>query len=129
MSFAETHRYGDVTAKRRHSPGTPLSSCAPPSSKPSPDPMTRSRSVLDTSTSFGADLTIGDPDLGTPVDQLGRQRSADAGRAAGNECNLPPTRSMPLRKDNRSPSQVTRDSGGWVAKMRLVGNLPTSGRV
>ena len=36
-----------------------------------------------------ADLTIGDPDLGTPVDQLGRQRSADAGRAAGNECNLP----------------------------------------
>jgi len=30
-----------------------------------------------------ADLTIGDPDLGTPVDQLGRQRGADAGRAAG----------------------------------------------
>jgi hypothetical protein len=48
--------------------------------------------VLDTSTSFGlrrADLTIGDPDLGTPVDQLGRQCCADAGRAAGNECNLP----------------------------------------
>jgi hypothetical protein len=31
-----------------------------------------------------ADLTIGDPDLGTPVDQLGRQRSADAGRAVTN---------------------------------------------
>ena len=26
MSFAETHRYGDATAKRCHSPGTPLSS-------------------------------------------------------------------------------------------------------
>ena len=26
MSFAESHRYGDATAKRRHSPGTPLSS-------------------------------------------------------------------------------------------------------
>ena len=26
MNFAETHRYGDATAKRRHSPGTPLSS-------------------------------------------------------------------------------------------------------
>ena len=25
-SFAETHRYAEVTAKRRHSPGTPLSS-------------------------------------------------------------------------------------------------------
>ena len=25
MSFAETHRYGEATAKRRHSPGTPLS--------------------------------------------------------------------------------------------------------
>jgi hypothetical protein len=35
------------------------------------------------------DLAIGDPDLGAPVDQLGRQRGADAGRAAGNECNLP----------------------------------------
>jgi hypothetical protein len=36
-----------------------------------------------------ADLTIGDPDLGTPVDQLRGQRGADAGRAAGNECDLP----------------------------------------
>ena len=26
MNFAETHRYGEATAKRRHSPGTPLSS-------------------------------------------------------------------------------------------------------
>jgi hypothetical protein len=26
VSFAETHRYGDATAKRRHSPGTPFSS-------------------------------------------------------------------------------------------------------
>jgi hypothetical protein len=25
MSFAETHRYRDATAKSRHSPGTPLS--------------------------------------------------------------------------------------------------------
>jgi len=36
-----------------------------------------------------ADLTIGDPDLGAPIDQLGRQRGADTGRATGNECNLP----------------------------------------
>jgi Domain of unknown function (DUF222) len=35
-----------------------------------------------------ADLTIGDPDLGALVDQLGRQRGADAGRPAGNECDL-----------------------------------------
>jgi hypothetical protein len=35
------------------------------------------------------DLTIGDPDLGAPVDQLGGQRGADAGRAARNERNLP----------------------------------------
>jgi hypothetical protein len=53
MSFAETHRYGQATAKRCHSPGTPLSWCAPRSSNSSPDPITRSRSVLDTSTSFG----------------------------------------------------------------------------
>jgi hypothetical protein len=26
MSFAEAHRYGEATATRRHSPGTPLSS-------------------------------------------------------------------------------------------------------
>ena len=26
MSFARTHRYGDATAKRCHSPGTPFSS-------------------------------------------------------------------------------------------------------
>jgi hypothetical protein len=25
VSFADTHRYGDATANRRHSPGTPLS--------------------------------------------------------------------------------------------------------
>ena len=30
--FAETQHYSDVTAKRRHSPGTPFSSCAPRSS-------------------------------------------------------------------------------------------------
>lgn len=53
MNFAETQRYGEATAKRRHSPGTPLSWCAPRSSNSSPDPITRSRSVLDTSTSFG----------------------------------------------------------------------------
>ena len=41
--------YGEATAKRCHSPGTPLSSCAPRSSNASPDPITRSRSVLDTS--------------------------------------------------------------------------------
>ncbi len=34
-------------------PGTPLSSCAPRSSNSNPDPITRSRSLLDTSTSFG----------------------------------------------------------------------------
>src|SRR5271169_4053155 len=28
-----------------------------------------------------------------------------------------PTRSMPWRTDNRSPSQVTRDSGGGVAEI------------
>ena len=41
-----THRYVEVTADRCHSPGTPLSSCAPRSSNSSPDPITRSRSVL-----------------------------------------------------------------------------------
>jgi hypothetical protein len=49
VSFSETTCYGEATAKRRHSPGTPLSSCAPQSSNSSPDPITRSRSVLDTS--------------------------------------------------------------------------------
>ncbi len=28
MSFADTHRYADATAKRCHSPGTPLSWCS-----------------------------------------------------------------------------------------------------
>ena len=52
MSFGETHRYAVATAKIRHSPGTPLSSSAPRSSNSIPDPITRSRSVLDSSTSF-----------------------------------------------------------------------------
>jgi hypothetical protein len=51
LEFAEPHRYTEVTVKRRHSPGTPLSSCAPRSSNSSPDPITRSRSVLNISTS------------------------------------------------------------------------------
>ena len=39
--------------KRYHSPGTPLSPCTPRSSNSSRELITRSRSVLDTSTSFG----------------------------------------------------------------------------
>ena len=40
-SFAEDHRYVEATAKRCHSPGTPLSSCVPRSSNSSPDPPDR----------------------------------------------------------------------------------------
>src|SRR3990172_3832829 len=39
------------TANSRHSPGTPLSTCVPRSSNRSPDPATRSLTVLDTNTS------------------------------------------------------------------------------
>jgi len=53
MSFAETDPYRAATANGCHSPGTPLSWCAPRSSNSSPDPITSSRNVPDTSTSFG----------------------------------------------------------------------------
>jgi hypothetical protein len=44
----------EVTAERHHSPGTPLSAGERRGlSNSSPDPITGSRSVLDTSTSFG----------------------------------------------------------------------------
>jgi hypothetical protein len=41
------------TAKRRHSPGIPFNSCGPRSSKPNPEPATRSLTVLETRTSLG----------------------------------------------------------------------------
>jgi len=49
-----------TSAHRRHSPGTPLSSCRPRSLKSRPDPATRSRRVPDTRTSPGraADITL-----------------------------------------------------------------------
>src|SRR6476620_9884966 len=69
------HRYGEATAKRCHSPGTPLSSCAPRSSNSSPEPITRSRSVLDTSTSLGpasaltrAPMCTAIPPMSSPAD-------------------------------------------------------------
>src|SRR5271166_1050503 len=40
--------------KSLHSPGTPFSECRPRSLKLIPDPATRSRTVLETSTSLGA---------------------------------------------------------------------------
>jgi hypothetical protein len=63
MNFTETYHYGEATAKRCHSPGTPLSRWVPRSSNSSPDPITRSRSVLDTSTSFGPASALTRPDV------------------------------------------------------------------
>jgi len=76
MSFAETHRYAEATAKRRHSPGTPLSACAPRSSNSSPDPITRSRSVLDTSTSFGPASALTRDPMCTPIPPMSSPRTS-----------------------------------------------------
>ena len=70
------------------------------------------------------DLTVGDPDLGAPVDQRGRQRGAEPDAPPVTNAILPDT-SMPWRmviaRPRRSPEILAAGSPRSVVKRTSAG--------
>ena len=113
-----THRYGHVTAKRCHSPGTPLSLCAPRSSNSSPYPITNSRSVLETSTSFGPASALTRAPMSTPIPPMSSPRTSHSPVATR---NAPRCRAPARRRGSPSRSGSLAEARRTLRESRLRG--------